>query len=199
MHGALEFPLEHRPVDFAQLTQRGLIFNSHDDAVGMQEIPHGGTLAEEFGIGRHMEGDVALAAVDGQGALQFLACSRGDGALLDDQLGRFRFGGHHARDVVDGAQVGLAAGPRRCAYTDEKGVAVGEGLSGVVAKFQPAFLAHPRNDFFEPRFVYWKAAGFKRLYFSRVAIGAHYVVTNFRHTSPGDEADVSRADYGYLQ
>ena len=195
----MEFPFEHRPVNIAQLLFRGLVFDAHDNPIGMQKVSHCCAFAQEFRIGGHMKGDVGLAGVHGQSALQLLAGTRRNGAFLDDQFWRFRLRRHQPCYVVDGTQVRLAAGQRRSAHADESSIAVGDGLRGIGAEFQPALFVHARNDLFEPRFIDGKPTGFENLDLVRVAIGARHFVADFRETGPGDKAHVSRADYDDLQ
>jgi hypothetical protein len=113
-------------------------------------------------------------------ALQFLAGTCRDGAFLNHQLGRRGFGSDHARDVVDGAQVGIAIGERWGAHADENGVAGGNGVGGIGAEAQATFLADLGDDLVEAGLVDGHAARFERSDLRSVAIRAHHLMADFR-------------------
>ncbi len=143
---AVEFAVEHRLVDFLQLPLGGFVFDADDDAIGMQEILDCGAFAQKLGIGSDAKRDAAFAAVDGKRALEFFSRPRGDRAFFDDELGRTGFAGDGSRDVVDGAEVGVAIGQRRRANADENGVAAGRvgGIAGRNSAGRPCALCRSR-------------------------------------------------------
>src|SRR6266851_3163026 len=102
VHRAAESFLENGAVDFAELRGSGGILDAHDDAVGVKKIINGGAFAKKFRVGGHAVFYVAVFGIGGEGAAEFEARARGYGAFLDDQFGRFRFGGNLASHVVDG-------------------------------------------------------------------------------------------------
>ncbi len=195
----MEIALQHRAVNFLHHALGHFVLGAHHDAVGMQKILDGRALAQKFRIGRHVKRDPAFAAVYRQRALQFLPGLRRNGALLDHQFFRARFGAHQPRHMVDGAQVRGAGRQRRRPHADENCVAGGHSIHRICAKAKQAFPARVADDGVEARLENRQAAGFQRFYFCRVAIRAHHFMADARQASAGHQSHIPGADYGNLQ
>src|SRR5579872_2433801 len=87
MHWAIEFTLQHRPVNFPELPFAGLIIDSHDDSVRMEKIVDARAFPQKFRVRRHAKGYFGLASVNSQSLLELLASLNGHRAFLNHQFG----------------------------------------------------------------------------------------------------------------
>src|ERR1700743_1614697 len=70
---ACELVFQNRPIDFAHLGGRSLVFDTYYDAVRVKEIFDGGAFAQELRIGDNVEGDSTAARIGIEGATQLKA------------------------------------------------------------------------------------------------------------------------------
>ena len=84
------------------------VVGADDDAVGMEEVGDGGSLAQELGVGDDVE-EMAGDAVALHGAADPLVGVDGDGAFFDDDLVAGEGACDLAGDGFDVGEVGVAA------------------------------------------------------------------------------------------
>ncbi len=165
MNGAFEGSFENRPIDFFQLLFGSFIFCTNDHTIWMKEIFNGGALSQKLRIGGHMEFNIALATVDGEGSFQLFAGPRRNRAFFDHQLGRIGMDGNGPGHMIDRAEISVAIGQRGRPNADKNGVALRCGIGGIGTKTEPLRFSSRRNQLFEARLINRQAALFQNLNF----------------------------------
>src|SRR6267154_1428218 len=107
------------------------ILNANDNTIGVEKIIDGCALAKKLGIRSDAVPYVGVLGVSGAGAAEFETRARWDGAFLDDEFGRFGFGGDLAGDMVDSGKVGFTGILGRGAHADENGLTCLNCFAGV--------------------------------------------------------------------
>src|SRR5437763_1407367 len=165
----------------------------------MEEIANGGSFTEKFGIGSHAEFYVAISRIGRERAAELEPRARRDGALLDDELGRFRFGGNLPRYVIYGGKIRLAGLLRRSSYANEDGFARANGFAGDGSVGNAPCLACGSENFFEVLFVDWYAAGLELGDAIAINVRADDFMSGLRQAGSGNKSDVSTSDDGKTQ
>ncbi len=101
-----------------------------DDAIGMEEVGDGGSLAEELGVGDDVE-EMTGDAVALHRAADPLVGVDGNRALFDDDLVAGERAGDLAGDGLDVGEIGIAGLALRGSDGDEDGIALAGGLGEV--------------------------------------------------------------------
>ncbi len=194
VHRAAETFFENRAVDFAEFGGGGRILDADNNAIRMEKIGDGGAFAKEFGIGGDAEFHVAVFGIGGQGAAEFEAGARGDGAFFDDELGRFGFSSDLASHVVDGGKIGFAGIFRRSAHADEDGVSGANSFAGVSGIGNFSGFVGGGENLVEMMLVYRNAAGIELGDALAVDVRANDIVSGLGKASSGDETNVPTTD-----
>ena len=119
-----------RSVDVAQDCAGSLAIGTDDDAIRVQEVSDGGTLAEELGVRDDVK-EMALDAITLQRAADPLIGIDRYGALLDDDLIGGQRTGDLAGDCLHVGEIGIAGLALRCTDRDEDRVGLPCGLGKV--------------------------------------------------------------------
>ena len=194
VHRASKLVFKNGPVDFAQLFGGGGIFDTDDNAIGMEEILHGRAFAQKFRIGSDAEAAVP-AAVCGKRALQLDASAGRHRAFFDDEFGRTRLSGYLLCHVVDGGKIGAAVGARRSANTDEDRVTKANCFTGVDGIGNFSGFAGRNKNFIEMLLVDRHLAGFQLSNAACVDVRADHIVSRFSKTRARHQANVATADH----
>src|SRR5208337_4798181 len=128
---AVKAVLEDGAVYLTQIGPGGFVFDTYNDAVGMEEVFDSVAFAEKLWIRGHTEKILLATAVSDERTLQIEAGARGNGALLDHEFGRTGFLGDLSGDALNCGEIRLPTLFRWCTYTDENDVPDADGLASV--------------------------------------------------------------------
>ena len=194
VHRTAETPLENRAVDFAEFRGGGRILDANNNAVRMEKISDGSAFAKKLRIRGHAEFYVAVLGIRGQGAAQFEAGARRNGAFFNDEFRRFRLGGNLAGNVIDGREVRFSGILRRSADTNEDGVSGTDGFTGFGGIGNLSSFVSGREDLVEVMFVDRNATGIQLGNAFTIDVRANYFVSRLGKTSPGDKTHITATD-----
>ena len=100
--GAMEFALQDRLVNLAQIGGGGFVFDANHDTVRMEEVSDRCAFAEKFRVRCHAKRVFSAAAIGGQRSLQLESGACRYGAFFDHKLGRPGLLCYLPRNLVDG-------------------------------------------------------------------------------------------------
>jgi len=154
----------------------------------MEEVVDGGALAEELGIGHHVDVGAREALAHG------LRGADGDGGLGDHDGARRE----HAADLLDGGvevrEVRAAVRVLRRRQAEEDELAVPQYLRRAVGESQPPRREALAQEVVETRLQDRRGAGAEGREARGTRLDAPDVVAEVREARAGGEADVARAD-----
>ena len=181
-----------RRVDAAEQGGGRFGVGADDDAVGVQEVRDGGALAQELGVGDHVE-EAAGDTVALEGAADPLVGVDRDGGFFDDDLVAGEGAGDLAGDGFDVGEVGVAGLGLGRADGDEDGVAGAGGL-GEVGGETDAGVAVTLEQLREVVLVDEGVAGLEGGDLALVVIDADHAVADLGEADGRDQADVTRTN-----
>src|SRR3990172_918958 len=191
-------PANDRLVHLPKEPFRPRMTHPHHDPVRMEEICDRCPLAQEFGIGRDIELDMAAIPVDLHGLFDPHPGLNGNGALFHHQLiGRREFC-DSSRHLLHRRQVGVPILQWRRPDADEDHGGGANPFLQIGREGEASLSPIPRHQLLEARLVDWHSSSLQHVDLPPVVVHADDPVADLGQAGPGDEADIACPDYADL-
>src|ERR1019366_4194129 len=148
MYRTHEVLFHTRAINIPELVLGPLVTHPENDSIGVQEVSNRRSFAKELRVRGHRKTMIELAAIRRQRTLQYPPGLHRNGALLDHQFRTPRLNRNQSGNAIDGAQVSVAVGERRCAHANEDCVTKSDRFSHIRCEAQPTGLNISSYKFF---------------------------------------------------